>query len=787
MFQKPRRSLTALLLSIAPISGFSQENDVPVFQLSEFEVNTTASGYYSSNSLSAYRVNTAVKDLPFNMEIFTAEFVEDIKASDLEDILYWAPGVNVYGSGNTRDVGSDSYSIRGLKASRPKRNGFTRYYMLDSTNIAQVEVVKGPVSALFGTSEPGGIINYITKKPMTQFGGSVRIDYGSWDFRKVQLEVTGPITDSKKLLYRLDGSYMDRNGYRDFNEEQRSFLAPVLEYRPFKDWIIRVDYEISEADSVPVSPLMIWNPEAYQRWIASGSPLGEREVPPQSYGLPRDANLEYRLFTDIAGDRVGYRRNSAGPESYIDTKSNAWTVEFTGKVTDWLYLRGVGSESSTERDSKVSSPYRLRNMGDGTQRNPGVFGSLENTSLHFQADAVINFELFDIKHRLIVGAEYLEDDFNNRTHNIGGPHMLFFREDSRALVEMEPPSTMEPRFADYSLRDRPAEDDPRWQEIQTSEELESYYISYQATAWNERIHLLAGIRRDQNTATGNVANFEIREESPQIGLNVEVIEGLTVYSNYSESFVPQTGGMVVINEDRTNTTGLGSRPPQLGEGYEAGLKWQSPENTWIGTLAWFDISRNNVIQKAVFIPVAGPLEGVPLTYDRLIDGQTSTGFELDLTWNPSSELQLKLGYAYIDATSNDSNFVGLPHETYLRSVIGVPEQEVTLLGSYNFREGYLQGLKVVLSGSYKGRRTGNDQTDITDPRRGNPARLNDINLIWLDSYIRFDLLLSYKTRIGNYDAEYSLRVENLFDETYFLPGPHLGNPLNIKAGLKVSF
>ncbi|MEX0326297.1 MAG: TonB-dependent siderophore receptor [Puniceicoccaceae bacterium] len=768
----------------------AQEDNGSIFELEAFEVSSTQSGYYSTNSLSAYRVNTPVKDLPFNMEIFTAEFVDDIKANDLEDVLYWAAGVNVAGGGNSRDVGSDNYTIRGLRASRPKRNGFTRYYILDSTNIAQVEVVKGPVSALFGTSEPGGIINYITKKPLEEFNGSVKLDYGSWDYRKGQLEVTGPLLESKKVLYRLDAAYLNRNGYRDFNDEKRSFFAPVIEFRPFDDWMVRVDYEYSKSDITPLSPLAIWNPEAYERWLADGSPVGDREVPQQSYALPRDETLSYRYFTDIADERVSLKSNTAGPDAYMITESDAWTVEMTGKMTDWLHLRAVASEASTNRVSRNSSPHRLRVMGDATQRNPGVFGGLENSTAHFQVDAVINFDLFKVEHRFIVGTEFLEDDFINRSNNIGGPHLLFLREDSRQFVDLKPPESMEPVFREYPLRDLPADDDPNWKSIETNEELESYYISYQAKAWNGRIHLLTGIRHDKNTAIGSgagAANFEITNNSPQAGLNVEFIEGFTAYANYSESFVPQTGGMLGLNNEMTDTEQLGSRPPQLGEGYEAGLKWQARDNQWIGTLAWFDISRNNVIQKAIFVPTTGPFEGVPLTYDRLIDGQTSSGFEFDLTWNPSAEMQFRLGYAYIDATSNDENFSDLPHEDYLRSVIGVPENELTFMGSYRFTEGWLEGLKVGLSASYKDKRSGNDRTQITDPRRGSPATLNDINVIWLDAYLRVDLLVTYKTKYRDFDTEFSLRLENVFDKTYFLPGPHLGNPFNIKAGLKVSF
>lgn len=771
----------ALLTSLSFVASLPAQVDRDeVIELSPFVVETQDSGYFASNSLSAYRVNTAVKDLPFNMEIFTAEFVEDLKATDLEEVLFWATGVNVAGAGQ-RDVGSDNFTIRGLRASRPKRNGFTRYYIMDTTNIGQVEVVKGPVSALFGTSEPGGIINYITRKPMPDVFARLRPNVGSWDYYRAQLELTGPILPSGKLLYRLDASWLDRGGYRDFNDETRTFVAPVLEFRPLDNWVVRVDYEFSESEVSPLAPVAIWNPEAYADWVARGSPIGISTSRQESYVLPRNEELGLTLFTDIADERVSLRRNSTGPDAFINTDSDALTAETTATITEWPDLRGVVADTTTTRDTYSSSPNRLRLMGDGMQRNSGVRQQLDNSTLHAQIDLLLNFEFAAIQHRFIVGGEYYEDHFKVRDINLADPSLLFFREDSLPLPEdffylRSPYRFM--RFQDYALAPVPEFPDDTWKLDQT-QETSSYYISYQATAWNERLRLLTGIRRDENIAFDNQRDIAIRArtytDSPQIGLNLEALPGWILYANYSESFVHIGGSMRIINEDRTDTI-IVARPPLLGEGHEFGVKWVSADNVWSGTLAFFDIARTNVVQSASFTPETGPNAGNALSYNRLIDGETSKGFEVDVTWNPRPHVQLKLGYANIDAQSLDEAFEGHPFEEYLRTIRGVPEHDLTFVGSYEFTEGLLEDLKLVLSANYKSQRSG-----------GNNLSPDNLDRIWLDEYVRFDLLAKYGHAWGDADVDYSIRLENLFDTEYFMPGPHLGNPLNVRVGATVSF
>src|SRR6202030_1157531 len=134
-------------------------------KLSAFTVSTNKDvGYLASNSVSATRTNTPIKDLPFSISAFTPQFMADINARDLFDVVRYAPGVTTGGREFTG--GNASYVIRGFQQA-PEIDGFTAGaagIYVDTANVERVEVVKGPASILYGAIAPGGTVNYITKR-----------------------------------------------------------------------------------------------------------------------------------------------------------------------------------------------------------------------------------------------------------------------------------------------------------------------------------------------------------------------------------------------------------------------------------------------------------------------------------------------------------------------------------------------------------------------------------------------------------------------------------------------
>jgi iron complex outermembrane receptor protein len=174
------------LITINPVPG--QERAAPasieteVVQLSTFQVTTSAdSGYRAGNSVSATRVDTPIKDLPFSISAFTEQFIEDIGALELLDIVNFAPGVTSGAKEFTQ--GNNRFSIRGFDGDvTPQRNGFVGNRYVDAGNVQRVEVVKGPASLLYGQITPGGSVNYITKRAERRDFTRVKTQVGTDEF-----------------------------------------------------------------------------------------------------------------------------------------------------------------------------------------------------------------------------------------------------------------------------------------------------------------------------------------------------------------------------------------------------------------------------------------------------------------------------------------------------------------------------------------------------------------------------------------------------------------------------
>jgi iron complex outermembrane receptor protein len=156
--------LGTALLSVAGAQTPAPRPDEEPVKLADFVVSTTQdSGYRAGNSVSATRIDTPIKDLPFSISAFTEQFISDIGALELLDVVNFAPGVTSGAKEFTQ--GNNRFSIRGFDGDvTPQRNGFVGNRYVDSANIQRVEVVKDPASLLYGQITPGGTVNYITKR-----------------------------------------------------------------------------------------------------------------------------------------------------------------------------------------------------------------------------------------------------------------------------------------------------------------------------------------------------------------------------------------------------------------------------------------------------------------------------------------------------------------------------------------------------------------------------------------------------------------------------------------------
>ncbi len=186
-----RAVLASALVLAAVVTRAQQPAAAPagddVIRLSEFQVSTSADkGYRAGNSVSATRIDTPIKDLPFAISAFTSQFITDIGARDLFDVVQYAPGVT--SAGREFNAGNAVFTIRGFDQT-PQHNGFVGEGYVDTLTVERVEVVKGPSSVLYGQVAPGGTVNYITKRPGAKPFTSVNAQVGTDSFWRTSLDL----------------------------------------------------------------------------------------------------------------------------------------------------------------------------------------------------------------------------------------------------------------------------------------------------------------------------------------------------------------------------------------------------------------------------------------------------------------------------------------------------------------------------------------------------------------------------------------------------------------------
>ncbi|HPZ25792.1 MAG TPA: TonB-dependent receptor plug domain-containing protein, partial [Kaistella sp.] len=96
------------------------------------------------------------------------------------------------------------------------------------SSLERVEVLKGANAMLYGNVAPGGIINLITKKPRFNFGGSVALNGGSWNTYKPTVDIFGPL--SKKVAFRINGTYEYADSFRDVVNSQKQYFNPSFAF-----------------------------------------------------------------------------------------------------------------------------------------------------------------------------------------------------------------------------------------------------------------------------------------------------------------------------------------------------------------------------------------------------------------------------------------------------------------------------------------------------------------------------------------------------------------------------
>lgn len=701
----------ALLVGVAPGALRAQEEETePIFELDPFTVNVESTrGYQVRNTLSGTKFNALVKEVPLTITSLTEEFLDDTYSQTLEDSVRFTAGITEGSSQSAEETGS--FYIRGLRALRSKRNGLVQLYSQDMTNVSRVEVVKGPMSLLYGQVEPGGIINYLTKKPLKERRTELQVTGGSYDHYRIQLNHTGPIRSGGpdgrgELLYRFDTSYKVDGGWRENTEDERSFYSGLLQYAPFSETVVTAQWDYLNQNSYNAAPL----PEVNRRWmeifadlveertgggsledevqglglrtlaqqdpfrtyiaepvIINGEPL---EVTDPVTGLPyvlyRADPSEPRIWDGYA-EHWGYETNPVPLNGFNDVDQHTISLEIKQGLWENWNARLYVVHHNIVRRSIWGNLWSLGLSGDVGQGYSSNEWKRTNQDYSAQLEITGTWEVGPVFGRTFVGFEYLNHEFRGQASVGGAGNLLNPKLAERALGDRLNP-WVDPEtatIANQVLHDTSIE--PTVFNFQDRIN-ESAFVSNLFKFFDDRLLLLAGIRYDseesQRVERPGLPVNTSEETSPQIGSSYELNDNVNIYASYSESFVPQNGFIAVLKTEEEiqeelekpffeqDFTDAVPMVPLMGTGYEFGAKFDFMEERISGSFALFNIELTGVT-KRVSVPVPGAEDQLGNQRTTVVGNQNNgreiNGFETELFFRPVDPLQLIFTYSYIDS------------------------------------------------------------------------------------------------------------------------------------------
>jgi iron complex outermembrane receptor protein len=181
--------------------------------------------YHLEESAVGTRVNTRLIDLPMSVQVFPNQLIEDRAVLEGNELFRNVSGMNqnTYSAMTFRGFTQREILYNGMRGNPfgslegdVNNAGFSTS-QIRLTNIQRVEVLKGPASSLYGSTEVGGLINYVTKKPKEVLDGEMQVRFGSFAQKMVNGELTGPILTklTDKLLARGAFYFEDRHSFRN--------------------------------------------------------------------------------------------------------------------------------------------------------------------------------------------------------------------------------------------------------------------------------------------------------------------------------------------------------------------------------------------------------------------------------------------------------------------------------------------------------------------------------------------------------------------------------------------
>lgn len=661
-------------------------------------------------SATGTKTDTPIQKVPQSISVVTAEEMALHQPKSVKEALSYTPGVAVgtRGASNTYDY----LIIRGFAADGQSQNNYLNglkmqgnFYndaVIDPYMLERAEIMRGPVSVLYGKSSPGGLLNMVSKRPTTEPLKEIQFKAGTDSLFQTGFDFSDALDDDGVYSYHLTGIARSANAQQKGAEEQRYAIAPAFTWRPDdKTNFTFLSYFQNEPET------------GYYGWLPKE---GTVEPLPNGKRLPTDFNEGAKNNTYSRNEKmVGYsfdhefndtftvRQNLRFAQNKVSQKS----VYGYGMCSDPLYTK---DDDALKASPCLSIPQSEWNH---TLTRQYVIDNekLENFSVDTQLQS--KFATGSVEHTLLTGVDFMRmrNDIDSWFGYAGS---------------VAPSDIYNLDRSDFDFGAHPDPSGPY--RVLLKQKQTGLYVQDQAQ-WDKVLVTLGG-RYDWaeqssfNRDYGNKSDRDDKQFTWRGGVNYLFDNGVTPYFSYSESFEPAS--LTDANGDLF--------APSKGKQYEVGVKYVPEDRPIVLTGALYQLTKTNNLMADPNNPNFS-IEGGEIR---------ARGVELEAKAALSASVNVVGSYTYTDAEyTTDTTYKG-------NTPAQVPKHMASLWADYTFFDGPFSGLTLGTGGRYTGSSYG-------DP--ANSFKVGSYTVV--DALVRYDL-----ARVGMAGSNVALHVNNLFDREY---------------------
>ncbi len=640
----------------------------------------------------AYR-NTATKtsleplETPQGLTIIEGEQLELRAVKSLNQALRYAPGVITENKGGSVTM-YDTFTIRGFSSPNsyydglalPSLPGWNLQPQIDPIAMERIEIFKGPTSVLYGAMPPGGMVNMIAKAPQLTQKTSVNVATGTGNLLEASIDTTGAIGDN--MAYRIIALGRKKDGQVDYTTEERYVFAPSL------DWYVSDQTFVNFNLYYQNDPSMGMNSALPSSGMITDNPNGK--ISRNTYAGDKNWSTFKREYL-LAGYKVNHEFN------------NSWSFLQNFRYMDSKLYQENSYHTSANWDASTGNLTRNFYSTDEKSKSYSVDNQLSGLVSTDNAD-----------HYLLFGLDYqdLTGSSNYQEYSGGaGVHTINLFNPNNNLVNRDKMNSVYDSTTDISAKQL------------------GLYAQDQIT-FDKLIVVAGGRFDDYKSKSGTTTEANHHAFSYRVGGIYQLDTGFSPFANYATSFEPKAG----LDKDGN------AFKPEIGAQIEAGVKYQSYDDTKTATVSAYHITKSDMVVS----------DGSGNFQNMVQIGEVrSQGIELDGNLALNESLNISASYTYTDmeiTKDGDSSMIG-------KTPIYVPEHTATLWSNYSFNTGSFDGARIGGGVRYVGE-----------------MQMDAANTAKVPGYTLVDLSVGYdlgKVNSSLNGASANLIANNLFNTEYY--------------------